>query len=98
MWSPAEPLYRNATPSAAAAWRGRHARYRLVGSWCPACQQGFLPDRRVCPGCRNRKLEERAFARSGTVLAMATDHTPLMGQAFRAYRPFAIVQLDDGGP
>lgn len=96
MWSQAEPIYRQATASPARGYRTRHARYRLVGTRCPACDRSFFPPRRVCPECRSRDLVEAQFGPTGTVVVSGEDHTPLMGHSGRATRPFALVALDQG--
>ncbi|MEV1079233.1 zinc ribbon domain-containing protein [Streptomyces sp. NPDC050211] len=96
MWSPTEPVYRIATPTPAKAWRSRAGRYRLVGNHCTGCGLTFFPARRVCPDCRSRDLRESELAPFGRVVSTAEDHTPLIGHAGRAVRPFAIVALEDG--
>src|SRR5258706_6346069 len=97
MWSTAEPIYRQTTASPARAHRTRMGRYRLQGNRCEACSRSFFPARLVCPECRSRALVEARFGPHGRVLLSGEDHTPLMGHAGRATRPFALVQLD-GGP
>lgn len=96
MWSPTEPVYRIATPTPAKAWRSRNGRYRLVGNRCAPCALTFFPKRRVCPDCHSRDLSEMELAPFGRVVSAAEDHTPLVGHAGRAERPFAIVALENG--
>jgi len=97
MWAPTEPVPHNFVASAARGWRNRHGRYRLAGTRCEPCDLAFFPPRLVCPQCQSRKLSDCEFARSGTVVCHAEDHTPLVGHGGRSVRPFAIVALD-GGP
>lgn len=66
MWSKAESIYRIATHSTAKAWRNRLARYRLVGTHCPACGMDHFPGRHVCPKCHSRDLEAKEFSRGET--------------------------------
>ncbi len=37
-------------------WRLKAQRYRLEGSFCPACGELFFPPRPVCPRCSNKPL------------------------------------------
>jgi hypothetical protein len=97
MWSQSEPIYRTTTASPARAWRARAARYRLAGTRCDDCDLTFFPRRRVCPQCRTRDLVALEMPCTGTIVAAAEDHTPLIGHGGRSRRPFAIVQLE-GGP
>jgi uncharacterized OB-fold protein len=97
MWSDTDPIYRTTTASPARAWRQRGGRYRLAGTRCDPCELDFFPRRRVCPQCHSRELAHVAMPTNGTIVAAAEDHSPLIGHAGRAHRPFAIVRLD-GGP
>lgn len=96
MWSSSESIYRIATHSTAKAWRTRLARYRLVGSHCPACDMDHFPPRSVCPECHNRNLEPKEFNKTGKVVCFAVDYSPLMGHGEEIPKPFAMVQLDSG--
>ncbi|MCL4716460.1 MAG: OB-fold domain-containing protein [Hyphomonadaceae bacterium] len=96
MWAPSDPPYRQATATGARAWRGRLARYAMVGGHCGECQAYMFPPRRVCPNCRSQAISQRAFSGRGVLLVAAEDHSPLMGHGGRSKRPFGMVRLEEG--
>ncbi len=63
-----EQIYRHATYSTIRAWRGRHGRYRLVGSRCQGCGQIWFPPRSVCTSCTSRELEDYECSHEGEVV------------------------------
>lgn len=95
MWSPSDPPYRQATATTARSWRGRFARYALVGTRCTQCQQYHFPPQRCCPECRS-DVEPSHFSGTGEIVCAAEDHSPLMGHAGRSRRPFAMIRLREG--
>ena len=76
--------------------RLRHSFYRLQGTCCPACERTYFPPRGVCPSCRQRDLQARALAGTGTLYSYTR-----MSQAPRGFGSLGpatvgMVQLDDG--
>lgn len=96
MWAKSEPIYRIATHATSKAWRERKSRYRLAGCECTECGALYFPARFVCPGCHNRKMQERMFKGEGTIICIAVDHSPLMGHGEEVPKPLAAIKLDEG--
>lgn len=77
-------------------WRLRPQRYRLVGTRCEDCGGLQFPPAKICPECRNQRLESYQFAGRGTVFSFSTVYSPL--PRFEEMAPYvvALIDLEEG--
>lgn len=77
-------------------WRLQRQRYRLEGVECGGCGAKLFPPRKVCPGCKSRKLRSYRFSGRGEVYSFSTIYKAPEG--FEEYIPYtvALVKLEEG--
>lgn len=77
-------------------WRNIRYRYRLIGTRCLKCGAVFYPPRRICPKCRNRKLEEIELPRKGKLITFTVVRSPPAG--YERYAPYVlgVIELENG--
>lgn len=95
MWAKSEPIYRQTIASPAKAWRTRFQRYRLLGNASQNGETIYFPPR-LANSLSTDDLRPYILSRFGKIIVKAEDYTPLIAQAGRSTRLFAMIQLEDG--
>ena len=76
-------------------WRRIPARYRLEGTVCETCGNGYFPPRSICPKCRRRgKIKPYTFSGKGKIISYSTVYTPPVGFEREVPYVLAIIELE----